>query len=194
MGPRRIHAVLFDVDFTLIYPGPTFQGPGYQAFCARHGMDVDPARFDEAVVSAGRLLDGADDTAYDDEIYIGYTRHIIEQMGGRGETLDACAREIYREWAACQHFELYDEVPGVLRRLAEARLRALALRHFGAPTKILLRRARFLRSLALVDYRAGHNSYTVIDPSYHDVSHFLRDAHYFLGTTPRRFRLLSSRH
>jgi methylphosphotriester-DNA--protein-cysteine methyltransferase len=78
--------------------------------------------------------------------------------------------------------------------ISEARLRALALRHFGAPTKILLRRARFLRSLALVDYRAGHNSYTVIDPSYHDVSHFLRDAHYFLGTTPRRFRLLSSRH
>ena len=26
------------------------------------------------------------------------------------------AREIYREWAACQHFELYDDVPAVLRR------------------------------------------------------------------------------
>ena len=26
--------------------------------------------------------------------------------------LDACAREIYGEWAACHHFELYDEVPG----------------------------------------------------------------------------------
>jgi hypothetical protein len=78
--------------------------------------------------------------------------------------------------------------------ISEARLRSLALRHFGAPTKILLRRARFLRSLALVDYRAGHNSYAGIDSSYHDVSHFLRDAHYFLGTTPRRFRLLWSHH
>ena len=29
-------AVLFDVDFTLIYPGPMFQGEGYHAFCARH--------------------------------------------------------------------------------------------------------------------------------------------------------------
>ncbi len=33
-------AVFFDVDFTLIYPGPTFQGEGYQRFCARHGMQV----------------------------------------------------------------------------------------------------------------------------------------------------------
>ena len=78
--------------------------------------------------------------------------------------------------------------------LSEAQLRSLALRHFGIPAKILLRRARFLRSLAQVDYRSGHSSYAAIDPSYHDVSHFLRDAHYFLGTTPRRFRLLSSHH
>ena len=30
--PRRpaVAAVFFDVDFTLIYPGPTFQGEGYQ--------------------------------------------------------------------------------------------------------------------------------------------------------------------
>ena len=31
----RVSAVFFDVDFTLIYPGPTFQGAGYQEFCAR---------------------------------------------------------------------------------------------------------------------------------------------------------------
>ncbi len=78
--------------------------------------------------------------------------------------------------------------------ISEARLRSLALRHFGSPTKILLRHARFLRSLARVDYTPGRNSYADIDPTYHDVSHFLRDADYFLGTTPRRFRLLSSQH
>src|SRR6187200_3393353 len=64
-------AVLFDVDFTLIYPGPTFQGEGYQAFCARHGMDVDPARFDAAVVGAGQLLELPEDRVYDENIYIG---------------------------------------------------------------------------------------------------------------------------
>lgn len=118
-------AVLFDVDFTLIYPGPTFQGQGYQAFSARHGIDVDAARFDTAVASAARLLDLPEDTVYEDEIHIRYTRHILEQMGAAGnvDALDACAREIYREWAACQHFELYDDVPEVLRTLAAAGVR-----------------------------------------------------------------------
>ena len=40
-----IRAVFFDVDFTLIYPGPKFQGEGYRQFCARHAISVDPARF-----------------------------------------------------------------------------------------------------------------------------------------------------
>jgi hypothetical protein len=96
---------------------------------------------------------------------------------------------LVRDPASVQVRDLHDRLG-----ISEARLRSLALRHFGSPAKILLRRARFLRSLAKVDFRAGHHSYADIDPSYHDVPHFLRDAHYFLGTTPRRFRLLSSQH
>jgi putative hydrolase of the HAD superfamily len=69
------------------------------------------------------LLDGPDDAPYDAEIFVKYTRHIIEQMGGEGPRIDDCAREIYAEWAACQHFELYDEVPAVLRELAAAGMR-----------------------------------------------------------------------
>jgi HAD superfamily hydrolase (TIGR01662 family) len=111
-------AVLFDVDFTLIEPGPMFRAEGYHAFCARHGMQVDASRFDVAVASASAVLDAAGGTPYDAAIFVAYTRHIIEQMGGAGPMLDACAREIYDEWAACQHFELYDEVPAVLRALA----------------------------------------------------------------------------
>src|SRR5439155_2861621 len=48
---------------------------------------------------------------------------IIEAMGGRGPRVEECSREIYREWAACQHFELYDDVPPVLRQLSQAGLR-----------------------------------------------------------------------
>lgn len=116
-------AVLFDVDFTLIYPGPMFQAAGYQAFCRRFGFDVDPAAFDSAVASAAAILDAPEDAPYDDELYVAYTRHIIERMGGRGDGVDACAREIYREWAACQHFEMYDDVPHALRALAGAGVR-----------------------------------------------------------------------
>ena len=39
-------------------------------------------------------------------------------MGGTGAQLDACANEIYAEWAACQHFILYDDVTPVLKELA----------------------------------------------------------------------------
>ena len=115
-------AVFFDVDFTLIYPGPMFRGEGYQRFCARYGMDVDPSKFEHGVASAAPLLNSPDDV-YDPEIFIAYTSHIIERMGGIGPRIDECSREIYREWAACQHFELYDDVPSVLRQIADSGLR-----------------------------------------------------------------------
>jgi putative hydrolase of the HAD superfamily len=116
-------AVFFDVDFTLIYPGPTFRAEGYRVFCQRYGIDVDASMFPAAVASAAPLLDQPDGALYDPEIFVAYTRHIVEQMGGRGDRLDACAREIYAEWAACQHFEMYDDVAAVLGVLAGAGIR-----------------------------------------------------------------------
>jgi putative hydrolase of the HAD superfamily len=113
-----IRAVLFDVDFTLIQPGPMFRAEGYQAFCARHGITIDPAKFDQAVISAAPLLDGPEEALYDAEIFVDYTRHIIECMGGNGATVDACAREIYAEWASNHHFQLYDDVPAALEELS----------------------------------------------------------------------------
>jgi putative hydrolase of the HAD superfamily len=118
-----IRAIFFDVDFTLIYPGPTFRGEGYQQFCARHGMNIEPSGFDQAVLDASFVLDEAQDHIYDPEIFVRYTKHIIERMGGCGPGLDACAREIYEEWAACQHFSLYEDVEPTLRVLAARGLR-----------------------------------------------------------------------
>jgi putative hydrolase of the HAD superfamily len=111
--------VFFDVDFTLIYPGPAFQGEGYQAFCARHGMDVDPLRFGAAVGSASHILDREQEAIYNARIFIDYTAHIIREMGGRGPAVETCAAEIYDEWAACHHFVLYDEVPAALELLSD---------------------------------------------------------------------------
>jgi putative hydrolase of the HAD superfamily len=112
----RTRAVFFDVDFTLIYPGPAFQASGYREFCGRFGIDVDPSAFDQAVSGAARMLE-PDNGMYDAQIYIDYTRRIIEGMGGSGPRVEAAAREIYREWAACHHFIMYEEVPDVLRLL-----------------------------------------------------------------------------
>jgi putative hydrolase of the HAD superfamily len=114
----ELKAVFFDVDFTLIYPGPTFQGEGYQRFCARHDIVVDRARFPEAVRAASTILEDQQEHVYDPEIFVRYTGRIIEEMGGAGPHVQACAREIYAEWAACQHFFLYDDVAPTLRALA----------------------------------------------------------------------------
>jgi putative hydrolase of the HAD superfamily len=118
MNHVAVRAVFFDVDFTLIYPGPTFQGEGYAVFCRRYGIAVDPERFAGAVVAASSILHDDHNHVYDAEIFVRYTRRIIEEMGGTGETLGACAQEIYEEWAACQHFFLYDDVAPALRELA----------------------------------------------------------------------------
>jgi HAD superfamily hydrolase (TIGR01662 family) len=120
----RTLAVVFDVDFTLIYPSSVFRGEGYQAFSKRHRIDVNPARFESAVASAASLLDDSEGSPYDHELFVAYTRHIIEEMGGKESgsdtALDACAREIYAEWARSHHFELYDDVAQTLQTLTDS--------------------------------------------------------------------------
>ena len=62
-------------------------------------------------------MEQAHSEIYDPELFIRYARRIIEGLGGSGTTLDACAREIYDAWAACQHFVLYDDVVPAFRQL-----------------------------------------------------------------------------
>jgi putative hydrolase of the HAD superfamily len=114
----RTAAVFFDVDFTLIHPGPRFQGSGYQASCARRNVQVDVARFDTAVAGAAAILDEAAET-YDPALYYSYTQRIIELMGGTGPDVPLVARDIYDDWAEHHHFSLYDDVPGALRALQD---------------------------------------------------------------------------
>jgi AraC-like DNA-binding protein len=66
-------------------------------------------------------------------------------------------------------------------------LRRLSARHFGFPPKLLLLRARFLRSFVRMVLAGDVLDYALIEATYYDVSHFLRDARTFLGTTPKRF-------
>lgn len=86
-----------------------------------------------------------------------------------------------------------DNTPDAIAEAAEAwaispeRLRRLCKRHFGFVPKTLLIRSRFLRSLVPLIEAKGEIDYSNIDPGYVSASHFLRDAHAVLGTTPRRF-------
>jgi HAD superfamily hydrolase (TIGR01662 family) len=118
----RTAAVFFDVDFTLIHPGPRFQGVGYRDSCARYGIPVEIERFQEAVAGASGLLN-SEDHLYDDAVFVRYTQRIIELMGGCGPEVETVAKEIYEDWAEHRHFELYDDVPDSLRALQAAGIR-----------------------------------------------------------------------
>jgi putative hydrolase of the HAD superfamily len=112
-----IRAVFFDVDFTLIYPGPTFQAEGYRRACAAHGIEVDPSKFDEATAASSFILDEVEEQIYKHDVFIHYTASIIEKMGGRGANVVEVASEIYDQWSVNHHFEMYDDVAPVLEAL-----------------------------------------------------------------------------
>jgi len=118
-----IRAVFFDVDFTLIYPGPTFQAEGYRRACEAAGIEVDPARFDQATAASSFILDEVEEQIYNHDLFVHYTASIIEHMGGRGPDVVAVARGIYEQWAVNHHFEMYDDAAPVLRGLQERGLK-----------------------------------------------------------------------
>lgn len=112
-----LRAVFFDVDFTLIYPGPMFQAEGYRLACAAMGVEVDPSRFDLATAASASILDEVEEQIYNHDLFIDYTASIIEHMGGRGANVVEVARQIYDQWAVNHHFEMYDDAAPALRRL-----------------------------------------------------------------------------
>jgi HAD superfamily hydrolase (TIGR01662 family) len=114
----KTRAIFFDVDFTLIFPGPTFQGEGYERACRTHGVAVDATRFDDAVKAASFILDDVEDPIYNGALFVHYTATIIEHMGGRGAGVVAAAESIYQQWAVNHHFEMFDDVAPVLTALA----------------------------------------------------------------------------
>jgi putative hydrolase of the HAD superfamily len=112
-----IRAVLFDVDFTLAKPGPDLGPEGYRRAGERHGLDVDPARYDEARATALETLQRHPELAHDEEIWIAFTERIVRGMGGDGPGARAAAEEMTRAWELHANFELYEDVLPVLEEL-----------------------------------------------------------------------------
>lgn len=63
-------------------------------------------------------------------------------------------------------------------------------KHFGFSPKLLLRRQRFMRSLAAFMLAEAHNWTEAIDGLYHDQSHFSRDFRTFMRMTPTEYAAL----
>ena len=104
-----LRAVLLDVDFTLFRPGPELGPDGYRRAGARHGLALDPARYEEARLAAVTALERHPELEHDEEIWVTFTEGIVCGMGGDGPAARACALEIVREWERHENFFLYDD-------------------------------------------------------------------------------------
>ena len=112
-----LRAVLFDVDFTLFRPGPELGPEGYRRVGERHGLALDPSRYDDARVAAIEALQGEGRFVHDDEIWIAFTEKIVRGMGGDADGARECATDMVREWERHENFSLYEDVLAVLDEL-----------------------------------------------------------------------------
>jgi HAD superfamily hydrolase (TIGR01549 family) len=118
-----LRAVLFDVDFTLVRPGPELGPEGYRRRGEQFGLRLDPARYEEARAAAVEALERHPELMHDEEIWIEFTERIVRGMGGDGERAHECAVAIERAWEEHGNFDLYEDALPVLERLRGAGLK-----------------------------------------------------------------------
>jgi HAD superfamily hydrolase (TIGR01549 family) len=126
----NLQAVVFDVDFTLAKPGPDLGPEGYRTLGKRFGLDLDPARYDEARRAAIATLKRHPELDHDEEVWVVFTERIIQGMGGAGDTYN-CAVEMTRAWERAEHFELFDDALPVLEDLRQHGLKLGLLSNTG---------------------------------------------------------------
>jgi AraC-like DNA-binding protein len=71
--------------------------------------------------------------------------------------------------------------------LTGAQVERLSKRIFGFPPKLLIRRQRFLRTLALFMRHPKSKWGEILDPQYHDQAHFNRDFQRFFAMSPSEY-------
>ena len=140
--------------------------------------------FAEFAALLPQVLDGGDDQ---DEV----ARRINDYL------LAMTDREVPQEEAiiACQHAIRDPDMATVAdleARLGLSRrsLERLCRRYFGFSPKLLIRRQRFLRSLAQFMLAPDLNWSASLDSQYHDQAQFVRDFKAFMGMSPRQYARL----
>jgi HAD superfamily hydrolase (TIGR01662 family) len=121
--PVTLRAVLFDVDFTLVRPGPELGAEGYVRIGERHGLVLDPAAYERAREEALVSLEVHPDLEHDDTIWFAFTERVVRGMGGTSESARSCAIEITRGWERHENFELYEDTLPVLEEIRAAGLK-----------------------------------------------------------------------
>ena len=149
---------------------------------------------------ANRVLDGAADPAF------APFRPLAETLLASDGDWDgelAAITAFFRDFAAepfaderrllAIHVALVDPevvtVADLVQRVAASQrtVERLCDRHFGFSPKLLLRRQRFMRSLAQFMLDPSLKWIGAMDPNYHDQAQFVRDFREFMGISPREY-------
>ena len=147
-----LRAVLFDVDFTLAKPGPELMPEGYVRCGERHGLLLDPARYDVARDAAFVDLKRHPELDHDEEIWVAFTERIVLGMGGSEPVSREVAVELTSRWQQHENFELYEDTIPVLDELRSA----------GLKIGLVSNSARDVRAFAVhhaLDIEAGLSSF-----------------------------------
>jgi len=116
-------AVLLDVDFTLVRPGPELGPEAYRQLGEAHGLWLDTDLYADARAAAIDDLERHPELDHDEEVWVRFTEDVVRGMGGEGPEVGVVAREIVSRWEHATHFELYDDVVPVLAELKELGLK-----------------------------------------------------------------------
>jgi putative hydrolase of the HAD superfamily len=118
-----LRAVLFDVDFTLFRPGPELGPEGYRRIGERHGLALDPARYEDARLAAVQEVQHHPELVHDEEVWIAFTEQIMVGMGGAPDRCRDCAVEMVHEWERHENFHLYEDALPTLDEMRRHGLR-----------------------------------------------------------------------
>ena len=118
-----LRAVLFDVDFTLAKPGPDLGPEGYRRLGARFGLELDPARYDDARRTAVERLQRHPELDHDEEVWVLFTEQIVRGMGGNTDRAYECAVEMTRAWEHAHNFDIFEDVLPTFALLRERGLK-----------------------------------------------------------------------
>ncbi len=162
-------------------------------------IDADADQF------ADRFVDGSADPAFSafapllDAIFASDPNPATEAARIDGFLLDMLSRRPVSDDERrlhLAHTALVDpavnSVAGLADRLgiSSRSLERLSLRAFGFPPKLLLRRQRFLRSLAQFMLDPSLKWISTLDWHYVDQAHFVRDFRRFMGMSPSQYAAL----
>jgi AraC-like DNA-binding protein len=157
---------------------------------AHHWADrLDDAALVNTPVPFAQMMAVTSATNDLDEMAAGFDQILLGVLDNR-PLIDAGTEERVR----AAHAALIDPEITSVAQLAErlqlsiAQLQRLSLRIFGFPPKLLLRRQRFVRTLAVIMRDPDSNWSDALDMHYYDQAHFNRDFRQFFKMSPREYR------